>query len=102
MVNFYRDMWIKRLNVLAPLTRLTSKNAVFKWTDIEQKSFKDIKLIVSRGIHLVYPNLIKSFVIHTDTSKTHLEVVISQEGKHIEFYIRKLSDAQKRYANTQQ
>ena len=32
MVNFYRDMWRKRSDVLAPLTRLTKKDVKFVWT----------------------------------------------------------------------
>ena len=33
MVNFYRDMWPKRSETLAPLTALTSTNVPFKWTE---------------------------------------------------------------------
>ena len=102
MVNFYRDMWRKRSELLAPLTRLTSKDAKFKWTEVEQKAFEDIKRILSRETLLAYPDFNKPFVIHTDASKTQLGAVISQEGKPIAFYSRKLSDAQKRYTTTEQ
>jgi hypothetical protein len=43
MVNYYRDMWIRRSEVLAPLTALTSKTAEWHWTDTEQKAFDTMK-----------------------------------------------------------
>ena len=33
MINFYRDMWQKRSELLAPLTALTSKNVKYDWKD---------------------------------------------------------------------
>ena len=102
MVNFYRDMWRKRSELMAPLTRLTSKNVKFIWTEVEQKAFDDIKRILSRETLLAYPQFDKPFVIHTDSSNYQLGAVISQEGKPIAFYSRKLSDAQKRYTTTEQ
>ena len=43
LVNYYRDMWICRSDVLAPLTKLTSKEAKWRWTDVEQKTFDTMK-----------------------------------------------------------
>lgn len=34
MINYYRDMWIRRSDILAPLTKLTSKEAKWQWTDV--------------------------------------------------------------------
>ena len=36
MVNYYRDMWIRRSDTLAPLTALTSKEAKWRWTEVER------------------------------------------------------------------
>jgi hypothetical protein len=36
MVNNYRDMWVRRSSLLAPLTSMTSKNVKFVWTDVQQ------------------------------------------------------------------
>ena len=42
MINFYRDMWKKRSELLAPLTALTSKNVKFDWKDDHQRCFDAI------------------------------------------------------------
>ena len=101
IVNYYRDMWVRRSEVLAPLNRLCSKKHKWKWTDIEQKAFDKMKKIISKEIMLVYPNFNETFEIHTDASKTQLGAVVSQKGKPIAFYSRKLSPAQTRYTTTE-
>ena len=47
LVNYYRDMWSKWPQLLHPLTKLTSNQVKFRWTDVEQKVFDEIKPIVS-------------------------------------------------------
>ena len=101
MVNFYRDMWVRRSDILTPLTKLCSKNATFSWGSEQQKAFNDMKKILSREVLLAYPDFDKEFVIHTDASHTQLGAVISQDGKPIAFYSRKLNDAQTRYTTTE-
>jgi hypothetical protein len=54
MVNYYRDMWIRRSDVLAPLAALTSKTTPWKWPDEHQCSFHPMKQIVSREMLLAY------------------------------------------------
>jgi hypothetical protein len=39
MVNYYRAMWVRRREILAQLTSMTSKNVKFNWTDEHQKAF---------------------------------------------------------------
>ena len=97
MVNFYRDMWPKRSQILAPLTALTSTENKWKWTAVEDNAFKEMKRVMARETLLAFPDFNKTFVIHTDASLTQLGSVISQEGKPIAFYSRKLNQAQIRY-----
>ena len=101
MVNYYRDMWIHRSEILAPLTRLSSNKVPFQWTDVEQTAFETIKTIVGREVLLSYPDFSKPFHIHMDASKTQLGSVISQDKKPIAFYSRKLQPAQTRYTTTE-
>jgi hypothetical protein len=101
IVNYYRDMWIRRSHVLAPLARLTSKTVKWQWGEVERKAFNDMKKIICREVMLAFPDFSKPFVIHTDASHTQLGAVISQNNKPIAFYSRKLNDAQTRYTTTE-
>ena len=93
-------MWSRRSHTLAPLTKLTSINRKFKWTQVEQDSFDKIKRIVDPDNLLTYLDFNETFKIHTDASAFQLGAVISHKGKTIAFYRRKLTDNQKRYTVT--
>jgi hypothetical protein len=101
MVNYYRDMWIRRSHVLAPLAALTSKTTTWKWGPEQQEAFDTMKKIISREVLLAYPDFNEEFVIHTDASHTQLGAVISQKGRPIAFYSRKLKPEQTRYTTTE-
>ena len=60
-----------------------------------------MKQLLAQDVMLAYPNFEKKIVIHTDASDRQLGGVISQEGKPIAFYSRKLNDAQRRYTTTE-
>ena len=101
IVNYYRDMWLRRSHVLAPLASLTSKKAKWVWGEAQQKAFATAKKVIAREVLLAYPDFSKKFTIHTDASHYQLGAVISQEGKPIAFYSRKLNPAQTRYTTTE-
>ena len=66
MINFYRDMWQRRSDFLAPLTALTSKNIKYNWKDEHQKCFDSIKHVIGRELLLAYPHFNAPFEIHND------------------------------------
>ena len=94
-------MWIRHSEVLAPLARLTSKEAKWQWTTTEQTAFNNMKKILSKEVLLSYPDFNQPFEIYTDASKTQLGAVISQKGHPIAFYSQKLNPAQMRYTTTE-
>ena len=100
MINFYRDMWQKRSELLAPLTALPSKNIKYDWKDEHQKCFEAIKRLIGREVLLGYPDFNAPFEIHTDASKLQIGTVISQKGKPIAFCFRKMNSAQQNYTKT--
>ena len=84
-MNHYRDMWIKRSHVLAPLTSLTSKNVKWEWGPKQSAAFKMAKRIMAKEVILAYLDFSKPFQIHTDASHYQLGAAIAQEGKPIAF-----------------
>ena len=102
LVNFYRDMWQKRSELLAPLTDLTSKNVPFKWTDMHQDAFKEVKCSICENVMLSYPDFSEPFHIYTDASDIQLGAVIMQHGKPLAFYSHKLNSAQCKYTTGEQ
>ena len=101
VVNYYRDMWIRRSHILAPLAALTSDGVKWDWKEEHSKAFNDMKNVIAKEVMLSYPDFNKPFVIHTDASHYQLGAVISQDNKPIAFYSRKLIPAQQRYTTTE-
>ena len=101
MINFYRELWQKSSEILAPLTALTSKNVKYDWKDEHQKFFDAIKRVIGRELLLAYPEFNAPFEIHTDASKLQIGAVISQKGKHIAFYSQNMKSAQQNYTTTE-
>ena len=100
MVNFYRDIWKQRSHLLAPMTKLMSPKLPFKWTDVEQKAFEEIKEHISSESLLTYPNFDIPFDVYTDASDRQLGAVILQKGKPIAHFSRTLNAAQRNYTVT--
>ncbi len=106
MVQYYRDMWAKCSEMLAPLfnlvgecgeTKTTRKNKVKKkpwhWDLIHQIAFDNVKATIVKEVVLAYPDFTKPFEIYTDASTYQLGAVITQENRPIAFFSRKLSVA---------
>jgi hypothetical protein len=101
IVNYYRDMWPQRSQILAPLAKIAGKTAKWEWGPEQQEAFDTMKSQIRSDVLLAYPDFEKPFVIHTDASHTQLGAAISQDGKPIAFYSRKLKPEQTRYTTTE-
>jgi hypothetical protein len=55
MINFYRDMWIRRSDLLAPLTAITSTKSGWEWTNIHQISMCKNKGRFESGSIIIVP-----------------------------------------------
>ena len=61
--------------------------------------FGEIKQVVAHDTLLIYPDFNKRFDIHMDASELQLGSGISQYGKPIAFYSRKLTYKKTVYSN---
>jgi hypothetical protein len=100
IVNYYRNMWFRRSELLVPLTSLTSSKVKFEWLPSHQQAFDKIKKVIETEVFLAYPDIDKPFHIYTDAADHQLGAVIMQDKKPIAFYSRKLNTAQRRYTIT--
>ena len=110
MVQYYRDIWAKRSDMLAPLTDLVgecgqtkttkakgTKKAPWHWNEVHQKAFDNVKSTMAKEVILAYPDYSKVFEIYTDASATQLGSVITQSNRPLAFFSRKLSKTQQKY-----
>ena len=57
MVNYYRDMWPRRAEILAPLSAMTSTKVKWKWTGEHQEAFELMKKIIAKTNTFDIPRL---------------------------------------------
>ena len=80
MVQYYRDLWAKCSNMLAPFTSLVgecdhikvtrakkTKKVPWHWDEVYQKAFDALKAVIAKDVTLAYPCYSKAFEIYTDT-----------------------------------
>jgi hypothetical protein len=76
MVQYYRDMWVRHSEMLAPLTDLVgewgemkttrmnkTKKKPWRWDPIHQQVFDDLKAAIAKETVLAYPDFLKPFEI---------------------------------------
>ncbi len=110
MVQYYRGLWTRRSNMLAPLTALVgefgqtkitkakgTKKVPWHWDEVHQRAFDHVKATITKDVVLAYPDYSEVFEIYTDASSKQLAAVITQKNRPIGFFSRKFSVAQCKY-----
>ncbi len=113
MVQYYRDLWARQSNMLAPFTSLVgecgqtkttkakgTKKVPWHWDEVHQRAFNHAKATIAKDVVLAYPDYSKVFEIYTDDSSIQLGAVITQDNRPIAFFSQKLSDTQRKYSVT--
>jgi hypothetical protein len=113
MVQYYRDLWARRSEMLAPLTSLVgecgqtkvsrakgTKKVPWHWDEVHQRALDLVKATIAREVVLAYPDYSKVIEIYTNASSKQLGRVITPENRSIEFFSLKLSTMQRKYSVT--
>jgi hypothetical protein len=114
MVQYYRNLWARWSNMLAPLTSLVgecsqtkttkakgAKKVPWHWDDVHQRAFDHVKATITKDVVLSYPDYFKVFEAYTDAFSKQLGAVITQDNRPIAFFSWKLSDTQRKYSITE-
>jgi hypothetical protein len=93
MVQYYRDLWARRSDMLSPLTSLVgefgqtkstrakgTKKVPWQWDEVHQRAFNHVKATIVKDVVLAYPDFSKVFEIYTDASSKQLGAVITQDN----------------------
>lgn len=99
--NFYRRFIHGYSRVIAPMTRLLKKAAVFAWDGKASESFEAVKLAFTTAGFLRHFDPTKTTVIETDASDYAISGILSQYHDKllvpVAFMSRKMNDAERNY-----
>ncbi|GFU72109.1 retrovirus-related Pol polyprotein from transposon 297 [Trichonephila clavipes] len=102
--SWYRKFIADISEIARPLSNLTKKKALWKWSEEEENAFQTLKqCLVSRPI-LKHADFSKPFLIRTDASNYALGAVLQGEDKEehpVEFAKRLLNPAERNYLTTE-
>ena len=100
MVNYYKEIFKKRSDILKPLTDMSGKNSTFVLDENANQTFIEAKAMIAKATILAFPDFSKPFDFHTDFSDYQLGSVHFQDDKQIVFFSRKLNSTQLNYTVT--
>ena len=104
LASYYRRFVKGFAGMARPLHQLTEKGRRFKWTEVCQTAFEQLKLSLMSAPVLAYPDPSKTFVLDTDASDAGIGAVLSQEEGGFEQVIayasRALTKQERKYATT--
>ena len=82
-VNFYRRFIEGFSHIARPLNNLTRKSSRWRWSDVEEKAFQDLKMAVTTNPVLHFPTDTDIYRVEADSSDFATGAVLSQCQKGI-------------------
>lgn len=98
LAGYYRQFVEGFSRIAYPITSLQKKGKVFKWTADCQRSFEQLKYLLTTAPVLSVADPEKEYVVCTDASKEGVGGVLMQEGKVIAYESRKLKEHEQKYS----
>jgi hypothetical protein len=90
LAGYYRRFIEGFSKIARPMTTLLQKDKKFEWTNVCERSFCELKRILTTASVLVLPDIHKNFTIYCDASRHGLGCVLIQEGRVIAYASRQL------------
>ena len=79
LVGYYHKFVPRFADLSRPLTKLTQQSVEFQWTEKCQKSFDNLRELLTKYPILRYPDPSKDYTLFTDASKFGYAVVLTQK-----------------------
>ncbi|XP_070046754.1 uncharacterized mitochondrial protein AtMg00860-like [Nicotiana tomentosiformis] len=77
-------------SIAAPLTRLTQKGALFRWSDECEESFQKLKTALTTTPVLILPSASGSYTLYCNASRIGIGCVLMHEGRVIAYALCQL------------
>ncbi|KAG7599389.1 Zinc finger CCHC-type [Arabidopsis suecica] len=90
LAGYYRRFVKGFASMSQPMTRLTGKDTKFQWSEECEKSFSELKAMITSAPVLVLPEEGKPYMVYTDASITGLGCVLIKKGSVIAYASRQL------------
>jgi hypothetical protein len=98
LASYYRRFIAGFLRISHPITSLQRKENKFQWTEDCERSFQQLKQLLTNAPILRIEDLNEDFVVCTDACKEGLGGVLGQNGFIICYESRMLKEHEKNYA----
>lgn len=92
LASFYRRFIHNFCLILSPITECL-KCTAFEWPNSAEKTFEDIKKLMTETLVLTLPYFEKLFTVECDASHVGIWAVLSQEGRLVDYFSEKLNNA---------
>ena len=102
LASFYRRLVPEFARLAKPLTELLRKDVQFKWNELRQSAFVNLKTVLCSEQVLAYPNFREPFILTTDASKVAVAAILSQVQDGVErpvsYASRQMNKAEQNYS----